>query len=370
MDLSSEESSFGDDLPFAYEAKIDTLAYMSCSGMEPTASASAFFTFRFGSWADGAGIRLNDNFLKKAAQYSVPQIARALQEGEKNSNIQLQMSMRMRSDYQAIWRADGSDPAPGRDFYNFLGDLDSEVISKQLSELPPDKWMQYVQTTGLDSRTFDGSLYINQDVGEHDQTIGKMQSTQSLMLTYTGRGSDYMFAARSPVDLTGQLQASSSNAYGMGYTLTFIRPSNVTAEKMPNRVVSSVQEFNLEKKSDMSEGIAPWSCNTSLLIVRDQDSAGRCTKVQDAGQADQALMTKLRRVLPASDWYINLAQKCVVPKSSGSCYGSMAAPTTTNYTVAYPPTSGAAVTNCNLFVANATTNTLMCPHYVSLCTRQ
>src|SRR5665213_261113 len=52
----NSQSSFEDSLPLAYDAKIDTLAYMSCSEMqEGSYDPRAYFTFRAGAYSSATG---------------------------------------------------------------------------------------------------------------------------------------------------------------------------------------------------------------------------------------------------------------------------------------------------------------------------
>ena len=72
-----------------------------------------------------------------------------------------------------------------------------------------------------------------------------------------------------------------------------------------------------------------------------------------------------RNSLPASDWLVNQAQHCIIPRSyqAGSCYGLDAG---LNNQVRRTPVYGVANT-CN--AATNANGTGVCAHFVSICVR-
>jgi hypothetical protein len=55
----ADASSVAATAPFAFESRVDHLAYMSCSNMPSGYDPTAYFTFRAGAYTEGNGIRLN-----------------------------------------------------------------------------------------------------------------------------------------------------------------------------------------------------------------------------------------------------------------------------------------------------------------------
>ena len=163
-------------------------------------------------------------------------------------------------------------------------------------------------------------------------------------------------------------------AYGRGYQVDFrmglgIELASSSARpiftKGIHRVINSIQEVDLLKRSASEADIRPWSCPTenSFIVVRSEDITAakvNCARTLDPltpTEKDRASLTALRRVLRVEDWWIDLERRCIIPKSTdANCYGTM--PTTTT-----PPTVKYDGGDC-------TANGFLCPHYVSVCVRQ
>lgn len=132
------------------------------------------------------------------------------------------------------------------------------------------------------------------------------------------------------------------------------------------------------EKYKTTEGVSSWECGSEyhFKIVRHEDAIATptlCARSSDAAAnaREQEILDAVRRVLPVSDWYVDMAKRCIVPKVTGMCYGAIANPTPTTYSVNYSPT-----TSCNLYnpfntgSGGAAGNTNMCPHYFSMCVRR
>jgi hypothetical protein len=131
-------------------------------------------------------------------------------------------------------------------------------------------------------------------------------------------------------------------------------------------MLTQVQEFNLENPS--AANVASWECNTSrrYVIMRAQDAAACPPDSFDdiAGNANyRAELEIVRRHLRPDQWDVNIARRCVVPKS-GSCYMNSAG---TEEPVEYNQVAG-----CYYGVTGVPTRnvTNRCAEYVSICLRR
>jgi hypothetical protein len=182
----------------------------------------------------------------------------------------------------------------------------------------------------------------------------------------------------------------SGRVYGTGYTLNFDRAlaSASTSVYGVRNVVSSISEKDLLTGLNSS---ANWTCPASfrMKVVKAEDrfkmAHFRLNNVEGVpkticphqplsglylpnGQPDPVAFAKLRiieRVLPQSDWDINVTDNCVVPRNP-SCYEDESDTvvydesffTTTDTTAVPPRYSG-----CNVGTQ------FDCPHYVTICYR-
>jgi hypothetical protein len=123
----------------------------------------------------------------------------------------------------------------------------------------------------------------------------------------------------------------------------------------PNYVLREITELNLEDRNDRTD-IKPWACPVSLQfrIVRPGDSAAPCNADPDPAVLSDELQL-VRRSLRVEDWYVDLANRCIVPKKyqGKGCYGDRQ---TVQYNLSAQCTPG--------------TNTQDCVHWTSICHRQ
>jgi hypothetical protein len=118
-------SSFEESLPFAYDAKIDTVAYMSCSEMqEGTYEPRAYFSFRAGAYSSATGgLGMTTAFRNLTQYYSPTDRGNVLSQSNTNSNTLLNLSIRSRSNFQSLWATD--QVTTGHEIDDFLPELDS-----------------------------------------------------------------------------------------------------------------------------------------------------------------------------------------------------------------------------------------------------
>lgn len=160
-----------------------------------------------------------------------------------------------------------------------------------------------------------------------------------------------------------------SSNFGVGLRVEFKKPAGQTwglgntHANMPHRVLKSVSDFDL---SSPGSNKMSWNCPTTLqfriIHPGDLPNDALCAKVHDPAVPSD-LLKIVRRSLPASDWFVNLAQQCVIPRKSteGSCYGI-----DQGLQVRRTPVYGFSA-KCN--PAMNASGTGVCSHFVSICVR-
>lgn len=321
----------GNSFPeFAYDAKPDTIGYMSCSSMVG-ADPSAYFTFRLGAYHNG-GMRLHDDFYRSTANMSTPKKINFLLSGQKNKDIQLQLAVRRASDMVAF--AADTRPEEARDYDFIFPPVSNEVLANELVTLQEGERLRSLPG-GLDEiNRFEGTLNFL-DSGVLEESVrSELRRGAYLALTYNPLKEDTnadKTLALSPGDFSENPEEANFNiAYGVGYGLTFQQGNVGTGH--PARVMGSVKEVDLVTKQ--STGSAQWICPPSMRfkIVRPDDVGVSvngnllvaCNRVLDPQNIQPTSeLGIIRRVLRVEDWYIDMANHCIVPKPGivGACYG-------------------------------------------------
>jgi hypothetical protein len=90
------------------------------------------------------------------------------------------------------------------------------------------------------------------------------------------------------------------------------------------------------------------------MVIRPTDAESgtfNCARATSEPTTPSSNYKMARNLLKKGDWYIDIANKCIVPKNYGGCYGGA-----NNFTVEY--------NKANL--CGGTTGK-ECPHFVSIC---
>lgn len=359
-------------MPFAYVATADTISYMSCTRMPSSVDTNAYYTFRVGAYNAGAGLTLTSSFLQATSGYNAVARATALAQSTQNSGATLQLAVRQLGAYQNVLSGAGSAIAPGLDTGAFLMELDSNPIASQLGALSLGQWQNYFQGNSLlyqnGSGLMQSSLMFMESETASLSVRTNLQNRKALLsMTFTETAGAGDTSARSPSS------ATSASVYGTGFLLTFSNPYGWAVSDQ--RVLSSVSEI------DMGGGTLTqahgWTCPASLQykIVQPSDlylasstgSQYNCIQGPDPDTSSMDSTTlqyynAIRNVLPISDWYLDMTNHCVVPKTQAaltSCYGDRTGLANVDYT------SG----SCTPF--NQSTGAIgTCAHWVSVCLRQ
>jgi hypothetical protein len=341
---TSPVQSSGDDvvtaqgklLGFSYDTSLDQFTHMSCSNM-PMASANAFntsayFTYRMGAYNQG-GITLTDAFYTSLKKYTLERQSEILAASPANSGTVLQLSMRGRLDYQNLFVKSGTSAVASQDYFNLLTPLGTSDVAQLFVNNPVGGRIKHIRNGSPGGYLLEGSLYftdnaaLTQSTRNFLQGVGNLQGNAGVItLTYSNGG---MTKARSQADTVKGSTANSSRAvYGRGYSPTFSQPAVAGLYSgYPQNVVTNMQESSLDSTIALP-AMPVWTCpaGMQLRIIRAADvglSGTNCVRKSDPNPlpADLAI---LRNTLKVEDWYIDLADRCMIPKRSGmDCYGSL-----------------------------------------------
>ncbi len=354
---SSTNSSLESLTPFAYQATVDTISHMSCSGLSDTGpDRRAYYTFRAGAYNPATGgLSLTQKFRDDMKYYNTDQLARIFAVSDKNSNTNLSMSIRSANAFQSIWKE--GEIRAGEELDSFLPSLDSQAVAGPLAASRPGMLINYFPGS-QSQRLMEASLRYYHFENTVKDTRDKLNLRDSLLTIGYSDTSDSMDTKlRVPDDDPNDgITPPTNRAYGTGYFLRFSLPNGYASGEYrtlaPN---GGIEELDLA-----TNAIKPssWDCSASyqFMVVRPEDKANGlvlCDATVDryADATQQAALNAIRRVLRVEDWFVDVARRCVMPKRTADyCYG---------------PLNGRAIQYGQSSCIND--GTRMCPHFVSVC---
>lgn len=337
MSEGDELSSVASTAPFPYKGKVDTIAYMSCQNMSGY-DTSSFFTFRASADKSTSGLALRNDFVSSTGGYNPAKRAEVIKLHPHADGGHLQLAVRAFADFQSTFRF-GSSALANFDFANYPTALSDDTITSVLS----------AETTGNFVNSFSPEIKLDLDFLPANQSglvRDKLAAGEAILaLSMAPKNS---IQAAPPVGLP-----NANAAVGQGFIVGFSKPSHIGTGA--STIMSSINEFDMETRSLTGS----WSCPSNLrfLVVLDGDQGVdvACTATPTSPEpSPSSTLTQLRKVLPSSDWAVDMTNRCVVSKKPGSCYGPGAA----SLPIRYP--TGASGQTCDPAL-----NT--CPHYISIC---
>lgn len=352
---------------FAYDAVPDQISYLSCAAAEVgTFDTSAYFSFRVGAYRMG-GIRLSDAFRSNLGKKPLDRQVSLLAASPANTATNMQISIRRLDNFQMMYTSSGVAKI-GEDFADVFERLGTEDLSDILVRLDPTARVRYLRNGTVYGSRFEGSLFFTKNPTLAGSIRSALKNDAFLGLTYSQSPVDSSGSssgasstlARSPRDVVeGSTANPNTQVYGGGFYIRFSQPTlgGVAANaNYPQNVLKEVSEFNLMNSTDMA-GSSTWTCPDAMKfrVVRPEDvKAGRITC---AMVADPAVLTSdlaiVRNQFRVEDWYVDMVNRCVVPKKSpATCYGSGV--TTVQYAINQTCNQGADPS---------------CVHYGSVCYR-
>lgn len=348
---ASTGGSYVANLPHAYEAKMDTIAHMSCSNVTVSLPRRSYFTYRVGAYSSSTGgLTLTRAFRDKTKYFSLEERVQALQQSTANANTRLSLSIRSEVSIDSILQE--GTTVVGEEIESFLPPLDMTSIATPLAALPVGAMINYFPGSSP-QRLMEASLRFY----KYDNVIQDSRMRLSPATMGTGSGAFLAVGYSSSSDEANQVLRRPLN--GSGFKMQFGLPSGSTAGE--TRVLSSITEYSLATGSPVTG--SSWSCPAYLqfMVVRPEDKAAGfpCNAFVDRADNDQEAraLQAIRRVLRVEDWYVDIKNHCVMPRETADyCYGrpDMSVPETRRIQYGV---------NC------ANTGTTMCPHFVSVCLR-
>jgi hypothetical protein len=346
--LSSQtgQSGYMAQLPPAYDAKLDTVAHMSCSNITENLPRRAYFTYRAGAYSNlSGGLTMTQAFRDATRFYNTKQRAEGLQQSTANSNTRLNLAIRSEANLDSVYKEGGL--AVGEEIESFLPPLDTAAVAGPLAGLAPGQMMNYFPGPGS-QRLMEASLRFYKYENVVKDTRDRLGASDSTTAAYLAMGFS------STADEANQVLRRPLT--GSGFKLTFNLPSGYSGGE--RRVIGSVQERNLATGQPTG---STYDCltNYQFMVIRPEDkAAGRvvCNAFVDKSDnaTEEAALRALRRVLRVEDWYVDVKNHCILPRGTGDyCYGDLQ-----GRTIQY------GVSTC------ANTSTTMCPHFVSICIRR
>ena len=350
--------SYEESLPFAYTFKPDTIAHMSCSRVPNGFEPRAYFSYKVMAATSAGGIGVSPEFLLATKNYSADQKREAFGNSKLNANSFLQLSIRKINDYQAIYGA--SQARLGYDLDGMLGaELASPKIAAHLATMQTGEVRKYFPSD-LDNRLVEGSLRFMASEPDSQQTRSVLADRSSLLVAGFTDTSDVLSTPlRGPSGLTAQ------GIFGVGFMVDFRNPAGFNSTDS-RRALNSITEIDLKNKASTGAG---WTCSSDFqfMVIRPEDIvAGKIACYTGVDRYDPTKPIQLqrlqmiRRVLRVEDWYVDVANRCIVPKTyTDFCYGDRTGRPAINYTAS--AVGGAPASTCTGDY---------CPHYVTICSRQ
>lgn len=365
LDTATEsESRLSSGAPFAFEAAIDHISYLSCASSK---TGGKSFTFRFGAYSVSksmspnspdrilSGLSVKRSFIDYAKENLDPtydpknpqgnvvtyaQVKKFLSASAGNTNQQLQFSMRKISDLKTSYKIVGSPSAA--DTVPLLGDLSNDrwleaMASKSYADSTGSDFINFFPLAdSLSERKIEGEMNFSKAGSTDLVAQGMAESYRSEFLSNAQLVLGFSKAS-TPNNLTSADPATSKKAFGTAYRPQFkqgvslltklINPAATTTYiHYPENTMTEISELNLETSKPTGR---TWACdaNRRYTIVRAQDADIFCSADTNAFsrlQSDNVYkreMEIVRRHFPAKDWDVSIDRRCLVQKAKNfSCY--------------------------------------------------
>jgi hypothetical protein len=343
--------SEADNLPFAYVARPDTIAYMSCSNLNGS-SPQGLFTYRImASGGGNGGLAFTPEFRSATSGRSIAQRVELLADSPLNTSTQLELSIRTR-DLTQIWLQNKNGLQPTVDSGLWTPQLGDTKIVTALSA--SNSFVNYF--AGAVQPKIDISL-LQAGSQESDATSTRQGLSSNTFLTLA-----YSNSLDPADDLLRTVPDSNGKLYGTGYGLSF-GPGPGSSNTW--RVIQSVAEYDLRTLTSM---VSTWTCYKFQIRRPGDDNfceSGNCLDQSDSS------VTAARRMLDPNLWYIHMSTSATTPwmtfiepkgTTGDSCYNI---PDTTTMP-AYTYTDA-----CNEVTPQDSSvgPYVYCPHYFTVCTR-
>ncbi|MNJ91190.1 hypothetical protein D3C87_88370 [compost metagenome] len=316
------------NIPFAYDATFDQIAYNSCAkaGLQ---QSQGYFSIMAGAYGTfGGGTKLSQQFFNYTdanfnpiypeTRLSENQYREYLADSPANSEAQPLLAIRS-SDRLTDIHSSNSSATLGIDVIPMLSSLTDTLLMASVTKQGTTASYFPFSSEG---KVLEGKLTFNKDESLAQAFRDDLMGNGLMTLAYTKKNGEI-----------NEVRAPSSaypvkKAYGRGYKLTFGNTNAVmggsSRANNPANILTEVYEGSLENPSSVG---VQWNCHITrrYMVVRPQDAATVCPAeaVDNLANANYRHELQIvRRHLRADQWDVNLARRCVVPKlgASTSCY--------------------------------------------------
>ena len=375
-------ASLAASVDFPYQAQVDQIAYMSCNQMTAGSyDKSAYFHFRVGAYRSGSGISIDPSFMQnsKVTSRSLSDQVQLITTAPSTVGAQPQLAIRDFSDFQSIvTQNQGGRVQNGDDIATFFTPVDGADFALVALNNKRGEGVRYVRNETAAGQRLEGSLYFNSNYATSSDIRNQLNSGSVLLaLTYKGTNTASQNSARAPIDFGLSTRKTDISVYGRGYQLNFRSPQGAYGQ-YPINVLASVSEIDLKSRGVPSAG-AQWTCDPAMQfkilrtsLIADVTLAGCQIHNDDPADAKLAIV---RNSLKTEDWYVDMVNRCIIPKKSGvpggggGCYaGSVGLPANT------PLQNGLYANDFLTYNISQTcyqpgTNNNICVEFASICTR-
>ena len=418
---------------FPYEVSLDQVAYMSCSEQDDIFNDGTFFTFRFGAFDTGGIRISPDyrNSIEKVDEEDVPlalEVSAASSRLRLNAAIRTLDNLQL----MFVDNENGTEGVEGTDYDTFFPEMgETDLVNLLWWGNPNDYVSNYPAARFIDEARFEGNVsFMRSELMANDLRNFFNSRGGILAVTFTPEGSIFPVGPGNLMDLqdladSGQagdvsvpvdpnagggtgtssvgtanvgvanIQAANNdltrNVFGAALRPSFRQPPKLlvpanpnlapvetsAGSDMPPRILSGMSDVIIDERT-RNRQYRSWSCDNEMAfmivlpsdaIYQDQNSntITRCRMEPDPFDPSPDLI-RVRQSLYQEDWWVDMRNRCVVPKSAnnvvaGSCYGR----DSSNQT--HPINYDAFETGCGFDHINQGNGLGLCPHFVSICTR-
>jgi hypothetical protein len=367
---------------FPYEVGVDQVAYMSCSEQEDIFNDGTFFTFRVGAY-DSKGIRLTDEFRQSLRQIYPEDVPAVLSQSLSSARSNLQLAIRTMDNLQLMYvdQDNGEDGSNGFDFNNFFPNMGDEALNQILWSMEPGDYLRVFPSAQFSEQyRFTGELkFMKSQIMENDlrtffgsRGILAVTFAEALEITPLGPGSFTNLQEEAGLNFSNNTNNLAANVYGAAIQPRFKQPSlrgGNSGPDLPPRVLASVTDVPIDERVNINFE-RPWVCpeNMQFMIVlpehaTDESGRVRCRMEPDPINPNEDYRI-LRQSILGEDFYIDMVNRCVVPKPDhtveGSCYGR-----NENTNLTFDINYDTYQVSCGFGDDSG-----LCPHFVSVCHRQ
>lgn len=308
MQQFDPKDTYASSLAFSYETEMDTLAYMSCAGQQATPS---IWTLKLAALGPNSGVRLSPEFFTATSKFSDSDKAKLLNQSGINAGSVIQVALREIDSVQQVMTESAGAPSFGKDIFNLLEPLNSSTISPILIASQYNR-TNYIGVLGAQGR-MEAALRFTTSESLAQDLRNNLSAKARLMVTYKTNDTSPAYLVR------GSTAYSMTSGYGRSIQLQFTYPLGDSPSGP--RVLGAALESNLTNGTF----VANWICSADMQL-RIGRSTTDCPAIPDndpGNLGSPARLAMVRRVLPVSNWYVNLPNNCVLQKPATECYSTM-----------------------------------------------